>query len=110
MMVKSDLCVKAADHFSQVNFSMMLQYIKYDRKLPLQKNECSKDVSQTIWAWEPSSSHNTDVDTNGFFLMSLQEYAKPNRKAAHLTTTQNNLVYVKASAYGLHTAVRFGPQ
>ena len=41
--------------------------------------------------------------------MLLQEYAKPNRKAARLTTTQNNRVYVKASACGFHVAVRFGP-
>lgn len=50
--------------------------------------ECPKNARQTVWTSKPNSSHNSKVNTNDFLLTSLQEYAKPNRKAANLTTTQ----------------------
>lgn len=60
--------------------------------------------------FELCSSHNTNVNTSDFFLISLQEHEKPKSKAAHLTTTPNNTDYVEASVCGLPAALRVGPQ
>lgn len=60
--------------------------------------------------FELCSSHNTNVNTSDFFLISLQEHEKLNRKAAHVTTTPNNTDYMEAFASGLPAALRVGPQ